>query len=939
VRSADDHFDKELMIMAWTRHALWMPVLVGILAGMQGCGDDSGDGSSAVDTADGGDPNADGSAPGVRRASPLPSRGSSIALAPDDSRLVTANRESGSVSVFSVDWSAARPDLAKLAELAVGGEVSQVVIHPSGDFALALSRIEQKLVRIDDLRGTPRIGASVKTGAEPTGLALTPFGDTAWVANWVDGTVTSVDVAKMTVSNTVDLNEVLAASGRMGAIKGRPALAHPRSIAITNNGNAIDDDEHVYVTDFYAHQKDAVTPDGANADLAKAAVVYQISVKDPKDVKIIELPALADMGFKDHKDQTAGCFPNQLLSMNIQGSFGYVLSICASPKGPIGPFTGPAFGACADDTQCPGAVAGSCVASKCTTNCAADATCGANGGKCTANVCAANTSNIKTTLAPIVSIIDLGAAKTIATVNLSREFMTYFDTLGLADDGSRRLPLTTTDVGFVPGTVTGYVVSKGTDALYRVDFNSTYEASSIDSVGNAKAPFISLAPAGIDASMMGRAPSGVAVAFKPHTEGSALRFAFVNSENTRTVSVIDLDAQDLAGRNEGAPKVVSASPLPTDTAGLAKLEGERLFATGLGRWSLKGQGWASCESCHVDGLSDNVTWHFPRGPRQPNSLDGTFASNDPTDSRLHNWTAVQDEVSDHEMGAIRGTMGGIGAIVKNASLSPDSRIAIDKIGQAGLAGSSSTTANPANPAAQPDACVVDDWAALTSFFQSIRSPRRPSNLDPAKVDAGRALFQAGNCQGCHGGPKWTTSRVFYTPDATNVVNNALKSTSWASMVSTAGFPSNLLPAATAQNMRYNGSAGGDFDQIVCGLRPVGTFGVAEAAVGVAELRRDMATPGQGNETEGKGFNVPSLLSASVGAPYFHAGQVRTLEGLLDSPFEAHREALKSGFLAPGTPDREANVAALVAFLLSIDEDAAPVAEPALGPAGGSFCKQ
>jgi hypothetical protein len=935
--------------MTSTRYTtMLLPVLLACGAGAtNACGDSAAasgvdePGADAGPNSEGGSTDETGTAPGVRKASPLPSHGSTVALSPDDSRLVAANRQAGSVSVFSVDWAGARPELAKIAELAIGGEVSQVVVHPSGNFALALSRIEQKLVRIDDLRGTPRVGATVKTGSEPTGLALTPFGDTAWVANWVDGTVLSVDVATMAVTKTVNLNDALAASGRLGTVTSRPALAHPRSIAITNNGNNLDNDESVYVTDFYAHQKAPLAADGSNADVVKVAVVYQISVKDPTQVKVIELPPMVDMGFKDHKNGMAGCFPNQLLSINIQGSFGYVLSVCASPKGPIGPFTGPAAATCVDATTCPGAVAGSCVNTKCTTNCTADTDCGANGGKCVANVCAGNTVNIKTTVAPAVSIIDLGASKTIATVNLGKEFDSYFGTIGLADDGNRRLPLTTTDLGFIPGTVTAYVVSKGTDALFKVDFNATYEASTIDSVGDPKAPFISLAPAGIDSSRLGRLPTGVAVAFKTHAPASAQRFAFVNSENTRTVSVIDLGAQDIAGRTEGTPVVASSSALPSDAAALARLEGERLFSTGLGRWSLKGQGWASCESCHVDGLSDNVTWFFPRGPRQPNSLDGTFGSKDPNDRRLHNWTAIQDEVSDHEMGAIRGTMGGIGAIVKNVALTADSRIAIDKIGQAGLGGSSAAVADPANPGAFADACVIDDWASVTSFFKSIRSPRRPTNLDAVKVETGRGLFKQGNCQGCHGGEKWSTSRVFYSPDSTNVVNAALKAKSWTTTLTGSGFPSALFPAATptAQNMRYNGTAGGDFDQIVCAIRPVGTFGVAESAVGVAELRRDMITKGQGNEIDGRGFNVPSLLSASVGAPYLHAGQVRTLEALFDSPFEAHREALVPAFLAPGSPNREANIAALVAFLLSIDEDQTPIAEPALGPNGGSFCTQ
>jgi len=406
------------------------------------------------------------------------------------------------------------------------------------------------------------------------------------------------------------------------------------------------------------------------------------------------------------------------------------------------------------------------------------------------------------------------------------------------------------------------------------------------------------------------------------------------------VSVLDLATQDVAGRSEGTPVVASSSALPTDAKAKDELEGKRHFVTGLGRWSLKGQGWAACESCHVDGLSDNVTWFFARGPRQPNSLDAVFASKDPSDQRIHNWTAIQDELSDHEMGALRGSAGGIGAIVSSLSLDPTSRIAIDKIGHAGLGGSSRLVADTENPLSLATGSASDDWEKLIAFVKVIRSPRRPSNLDASKVAAGKQLFAEGNCQGCHGGAKWTTSRVFYTPDGTNALNASLKSSSWSSAVTSAGFPTSLLPASTTANqtMRYPGSAGGDFDQLLCAVRPVGTFGVAEAAVGVAEVRRDMTTKAQGDELDGKGFNPPSLLSMTVGAPYLHAGQVRTLEALLSATFKAHREALSPGFLAEGSAGRDEKVAALVSFLLAIDEDEAPVAIPALGPKGGDFCK-
>ena len=911
--------------------------LIGI--SIYGCGGgDSGGGSSSGDPPP---PTTEGGTKPNDVVASTPSHGSSVALSADDSRLVVANVDVGTVTVFGVDWASGVPALSKLVELPVGGEPSAVVVHPHGDNAYVLSRRDQKIVRIDNLSSTsPIVGAAAPTGSEPTGLALTPRGTTAWVASWIDGTVTSYDTSSMQRKDSIDLNATLAASGWLGAVAGRPSLSHPRSIAITNNGDMIEDDETMWVTEFYAQTKAPLAADGSNADVARSGLLYKVPLSE-KVASVVEIPAMADMGFKDHKNGTAGCFANQLLNMTIQGGFGYVLSICASPKGPQGMFTGPGAKVCAADADCPGAVAGSCGANlRCTTNCVADAECGANGGKCgTNNICAGNPANVKTQVAPAISIIDLGGSTTIATLNMAKEFDAEFTRRGMADDGTRRLPLTTFDIGFVPGTVTAYLPSRGTDAVFKIDFNATYEASTVDALGDAKAPFINLAPAGIDPSRIGRMPTGLVVSHKMHPKEATTRYAFVANENTRNVSVLDLAAQDLAGRSEGMPVVASASALPTDTAKKAELEGKRLFVTGLGRWSLKGQGWAACESCHVDGLSDNVTWFFARGPRQPNSLDGLFASNDPNDQRLHNWTAIQDELSDHEMGALRGSAGGIGAIVSNLALDPANRIAIDRIGHAGLGGSSRLAADMRNPLNLAAGSACDDWEQIISYVKTIRSPRRPTNLDPAKVAAGKALFQQGNCQGCHGGAKWTTSRVFYNPDGSNALNTALKSRSWTQAVTDAAFPAALRPAstATAQNMRYNGAAGGDFDQLVCAIRPVGTFGVAEARVGVAELRRDMVTKAQGDEIDGKGFNPPSLLGLQVGAPYFHAGQVGTLEALLASPFATHREALKAGFLADGAPARDEEVGKLVQFLLSIDEDEPAIAIPVLGPQGGDFC--
>lgn len=866
-----------------------------------------------------------------------PSRGSTVSLSEDDTRAVVVNTDVGTASVFAIDYAAGvLPTVKKTGEVPVGAEPVQVVLHPNGSSAFVIARKDQKLVRIDDLGTAPKKGAEVAVGSEPTGIAIEPNGKMVWVTNWIDGTVMGIATDTMKVTTTIDLNATLAASGLLGqSIAARPALSHPRSIAMTNNGNDIDNDETLWVTEFYAMQKVPLDATGSNADVAKVGVVYKIPLAT-KIPKVIELPPMVDMGYQDINNGVAGCFPNQLSSIVIQGGFGYVSSVCASPRAPGGLFLGPAFATCATDATCPGAAVGSCVATKCTTNCTTDTQCGVNGGKCNAGVCAANAAGVRATNVSAVSIIDLGGNKTIATVNLPKEFDAYYSGLGTPDDANRRLPLNPLDVGFVPGTVTAYFPSSGTDAVFRVNFDATYAAATIESIGDAKNPFINLAPAGVDPSHVGRVPTGIAVAHKTRTEGSQTRFAFVANYATRNLSVIDLANQELAGLSAGTPVTAESARMPDEPVAAAVLEGKRMFLTGLGRWSFKGQGAMACVNCHGDGLSDNVTSQGGRGWRQIPTLEATFNKKDPTDYRINSWSAVQDELTDHE-GAIRNLMGGVGAIVKNMALDNSSRL--DVAGQTGLNGTSWMVADPANPGAFPVASVLDDWKKIAAYVKTIRSPRRASNLDPAKVATGKELFTQAGCQGCHGGDTWTISRVFYTPEPTGVLSTQLKTTSWGSAATAAGFPTSLLPAVTPamQMMRYAGAVPASFDQVTCAIRPVGTFGVAEPDVGVVELRTDGVTPAQGNEPDGKGYNVPSLLGMATGAPYLHAGQVRTLEALFGEAFALHFRAINPAFLAAADPQRAEKVSALIQFVLSIDNDAPTIAIPPLGPQGGVLC--
>src|SRR5207245_8215591 len=88
------------------------------------------------------------------------------------------------------------------------------------------------------------------------------------------------------------------------------------------------------------------------------------------------------------------------------------------------------------------------------------------------------------------------------------------------------------------------------------------------------------------------------------------------------------------------------------------------------------------------------------------------------------------------------------------------------------------------------------------------------------------------------------------------------------------------------------------DTINCILRDVGTFpvagttGITPGGVVVKEVRADMTTVAQGVA----GFNPPSLFSLSIGGPFFHAGNARTLEEVFDKTFNQHHQAHASSFL-------------------------------------------
>jgi YVTN family beta-propeller protein len=833
--------------------------------------------------------------------------GSAIAITPDDSTIVSVNKDVGTVTVARADYSAAdgQPVLSKVAELDVGGtrcEPWEVTIDACGKCAYVVDRQAQKVVRIENLKTVPTVGPSADTGSEPTSIAISPNNTSLYVANWVDGTLSVINPQTMSAGTVIDLNAALVATGTLGAgVTARPGLAHPRDLAITNNGNPNDSDETIVVTEFFAQRVQPEVAGGAQADVSFAGLVYKVPAAGGA-IETIQLPAVADTGFHDHNDAVTGCFPNMLGAVTLDGTNAWVASTCASPKGPLGVFqkTFVAPAKCVVNTDC-AALGGSC--------------------NVAAGTCAPNSTDVKTTTHPAMSVVDL-ATNVATTTVLDKGF-------DLAS--SARLPLLPSDIAFKANLA--YVTAAGTDAAFQL----TTAAGAITAYGSATNKFIDLRKSAADSEI--RMPQGIAMA---NAAGHA--YAFVNNQGTRDITAMSLTRQAIAGDQASDFRILQASAMPATGSAEAKvLRGKRFFTTGLGRWSLSGQGWGSCAACHFDGLSDNVSWYFPRGPRQSTSLDGSFAKNNPADQRLFNWSATADEIADFDINNVRPVSGGVGALVTANSTPPATSDRIDTAAisppQQGLQGANDEIATPTGTSAHPHT-ILNDWVEIKAYVQSIRSPRAAKGFPAADITAGAALFaaSAGNCVGCHSGPKWTISTRFYTPgDAptaatTDPAPTSLANISWNANLN--GFPAALFPVdATNIGSAFMRIGAGATEVMQCELRPVGTFGISDPTIAVQELRQDMVTAGLGIAGNERGFNPPSLLGLQVGGPFFHGGNARTLEEVFNARFSGHHQsAIAPAFTLDATKIRQ-----LVAFLMSIDESSTPIAIPALGATGGDLC--
>ena len=243
-----------------------------------------------------------------------------LALSADGDLLAVANPDNDSVSFF--DTSRATP--RQIAEVPVGREPNGVALSPDGREAYVANTVDGtvSVIKITGNGKNIKVHKVVRVGTEPYGVAITPDGRKVYVTN---GRSNSVSVINARNNHVVDTIENVG--------------IEPRGLAITGD----DDDEIVYVTQFLSLPV-AGKIDGA--DDAKVGYVTRISAESDTIIDQIQLAPIADTGFKALGDAlarvppgtvsfTTGAYPNQLNNIAIKNGFAYVPNTGASPNGPL----------------------------------------------------------------------------------------------------------------------------------------------------------------------------------------------------------------------------------------------------------------------------------------------------------------------------------------------------------------------------------------------------------------------------------------------------------------------------------------------------------------------------------------------------------------------------------------------------------------------------
>ena len=519
-----------------------------------------------------------------QHARPSASNSSPIAITSDNRFVWSVNPDNNSVSVFRVAADANK----KEAEIRVGKEPWCVAITPpekdrddkwkwrnknrhdddDDDVKVYVTNMVSGTVSVIDAKKRKVID-TIKVGTEPFGCALTPDGKKLYVANQSSATVSVIDTKRDRVVKTI-----------------REVGTKPHGVAITADG------DKVYVTQLLSERpKSGETRPLTQTEGADDGRVGRVTVIDAHTNHVIStviLNPLPNTGFLSDGntlareplsnpnppvfDNVTGAFPNLLEAITIRGNLAYVPGTCSSPNGPF-----------------------------------------------RFNV------NVQSCLSTIDTVQDVEAFGPGTTLNMN--FGVQFEPVG-----KRLFNTNPFAIAFKRKAPEGFVALAATDRLLRVTLGADGRPT-INPPANAQDPGniirIELKdPAEIvqpdpDYTIGGQNPRGLVLNSKDTR-------AYVMDFVSRDVAVVDISGDD-PKQYKTIARIQSAA-LPTAGTDAIVQRGKVLFNSSIGpegaaenstrpAGRMSDFGWGTCYSCHVQGLTDSVTWMFA-GWAAASDLDG-----------------------------------------------------------------------------------------------------------------------------------------------------------------------------------------------------------------------------------------------------------------------------------------------------------------------------
>lgn len=531
-----------------------------------------------------------------------PTSSQPLALTANNAFLVVANPDNNSVSFFDL-----RADAnVKVAEVSVQTEPNGVAFLPNGKKAYAANTVSGtvSVIPTNNIASGVAGPASkhIAVGTEPYGLALTPNGKRLYVTNARSNSISVIDTVTDTVIKTIT-----------------GVGFEPRGIAITNDGDADDNDETVYVTQFLS-----VGSKQDGQDDAKQGHVTVISTATNTVVADVVINPLDDTGFKALGDAigrvppgdptnpanfkfVTGAYPNQLNNIAVKGNFAFIPNTGASPNGPI---------------------------------------------------------RFDVNTQSLLSVVDRGsnadARRTInmhAAVRDQPALPKTFITLPWA-------------IAFKHGANEGYVISAASNLVVKLAIDPATGAATVQRDAGAPDRVLQLT--------VGKNPRGIVV---NSTDKRAYVMNYVSRDVTvinlgtspETVLAASLPSAALPAPGSQDAKIQIGKELYNTSLGV--FDPAPGTITPITR-RMSASGWGACSACHTPfGTTDNVVWIFPSGPKKTISQHTDFnkASAARSQMRVLNWLAERDEQEDFELN-IRNVSGGLGLIVLADGITPDTTV-------------------------------------------------------------------------------------------------------------------------------------------------------------------------------------------------------------------------------------------------------------------------